>query len=36
MERVEIYISNVVGHCPVCGAPIIDTGYSDEMEHAFK
>jgi len=31
----EIYISHIVGWCPVCGFRILDTGYSDDMEHEF-
>jgi hypothetical protein len=29
----DIYIRHVVGRCAACGAPILDTGYSDDMEH---
>jgi hypothetical protein len=29
---MDIYISHVVGRCPICGAPIIDNGYSDDIE----
>jgi len=35
MVKQDIYISHVVGRCAICGFYIIDTGYSDEMDHEF-
>jgi len=31
----NIYISHVVGRCAACGFPILDSGYSDDMQHDF-
>ena len=28
--RSDIFISHQAGRCPVCGAPILDCGYSDD------
>jgi hypothetical protein len=27
-----IHVRHKVGRCPVCGAPILDSGYSDDPE----
>ena len=30
--RSDIFISRQAGRCPVCGCPILDSGYSDDPE----
>ena len=31
-EPDAVYLRHKVGRCPVCGAPILDSGYDDDPE----
>ena len=28
----RVWISRIVGKCPLCGAPVLDCGYSDDSQ----